>query len=302
MRKLYDLLHAPMTLPKPFGKFHLLVLLVIFSLTIIFTIILIKSKHKNIWVFSILLIGWILLVILEILKQIYTGLHLKPDKKNWYWDYNASHNLPVFLCSMPLYFIPLYLIIRNKQVKQIILNFLTIFSLYAGGIVLLAYPNWVFDNIIFLNLNTTIFHGYMLFIGMIFIFSGIVKFHIKSFLWAFLIFIFVWMLVGLGNEIIYQIGLRHKLKITPNLFTISHRQETRFTDTILSLTKGKLKLSSKAIYFIYPFATFIFSGTFFLVFGLIGFTIQKILILNNYLYKERLVKKSYMRRKNVIAN
>ena len=50
MRKLYDLLHAPMTLPKPFGKFHLLVLLVIFSLTIIFTIILIKSKHKNIWV------------------------------------------------------------------------------------------------------------------------------------------------------------------------------------------------------------------------------------------------------------
>lgn len=123
MRKLYDLLHAPMTLPKPFGKFHLLVLLVIFSLTIIFTVILIKSKHKNIWVFSILLIGWILLVILEILKQIYTGLHLKPDKKNWYWDYNASHNLPVFLCSMPLYFIPLYLIIRNKQVKQIILIF-----------------------------------------------------------------------------------------------------------------------------------------------------------------------------------
>ena len=51
MRKLYDLLHAPMTLPKPFGKFHLLVLLVIFSLTIIFTVILIKSKHKNIWVF-----------------------------------------------------------------------------------------------------------------------------------------------------------------------------------------------------------------------------------------------------------
>ena len=110
------------------------------------------------------------------------------------------------------------------------------------------------------------------------------------------------MLVGLGNEIIYQVGLRHKLKITPNLFTISHRQETRFADTILSLSKGKLKLSSLAIYFIYPFATFIFSGTFFLVFGLIGFTIQKILILNNYLYKERLVKKSYMRRKNVIAN
>ena len=61
------------------------------------------------------------------------------------------------------------------------------------------------------------------------------------------------MLVGLGNEIIYQVGLRHKLKITPNLFTISHRQETRFTDTILSLTKGKLKLFYLSICNIYIF-------------------------------------------------
>lgn len=301
MRKLYDLLNANMTLPKPFGKFHLLVLLVVFSLTIIFTIILIKTKKQNIWIFSVLFIGWIILVILETLKQIYTGLHLDKSK-NWYWDYNASHNLPVYLCSLPLYFIPIYLIIQNKKVKQIILNFLTIFSLYAGGVVLLAYPNWVFDNVIFLNLNTTIFHGFMLFIGMSFLLSGVVKFHIKTFLWAFLVFIFVWLLVGLGNEIIYHLNNKYKFKIIPNLFTISHRQETRFTDTIYELTAKKWKPTSAQVYLLYPFATFVFSLIFFTAFGLIGFIIQKFIILNKYLYKQSLIKKAYIRRKNVIHN
>jgi len=47
MVKFYNLLNAKMTEPKAFGLFHLIVVLIILSFVILFTVLMLKSKNKN---------------------------------------------------------------------------------------------------------------------------------------------------------------------------------------------------------------------------------------------------------------
>ena len=135
MLKFYNLLNAKMTEPKAFGLFHLIVVLIILSFVILFTVLMLKSKNKNKWTYYILLVSWIILVIIELFKQLYGGINLD-GKGGWYWRYEAPHLFPFVLCSMPLYFIPLYLFIPKQKVIipsiliKIIVYFFFILPLY----------------------------------------------------------------------------------------------------------------------------------------------------------------------------
>lgn len=301
MLKFCNLLNAKMTEPKAFGLFHLIVVLIILSFVILFTVLMLKSKNKNKWTYYILLISWIILVIIEVFKQLYGGINLD-GKGGWYWKYEAPHLFPFVLCSMPLYFIPLYLFIPKQKFRTIILDFITVYCLYGGGFVLLVYPGDVFTTSTLLNYHTSIFHGIMLFLGLLFLFTGVTKFSGKTVLNAFIIFVILWAIAGLGNEILWQVKEAKKLTWIPNLLNISHRLRNSFAEVVASLTKGKVVITPKVLYLCYPLYTFLVSNIFFVIFGLIGYGINKGVVNSDKLYQKSLVKKASKRRELVNYN
>ena len=95
--------------PKLWGSFHIISLVISLTIAIILIAALWKTTKKEIATFWILFAFWIILFTIECLKQFYAGSKID-GSGNWYWKYDTRWSVPFVLCSMPLYFIPLYLV------------------------------------------------------------------------------------------------------------------------------------------------------------------------------------------------
>ena len=102
------------------------------------------------------------LLFFEILKQvIYT---LQAGHYQWY-------AFPFQFCSVPIYLVPLALLIRNEKIKTALYNFLSFYVLLAGLIVMF-YPGDVFTTDVVINFQTMIHHMSMVLIGFAITFAG----------------------------------------------------------------------------------------------------------------------------------
>lgn len=209
--------------PKAYGLFHLIwfgVFILIATLMIIFFKNPSKGNTKLIF-FSF----WLILFIVELLKQIYGSGR---DFSTWK---NHPEFIPLMLCSMPLYIIPIYLLIPSKYEKasNAFLSYLSVFNLWCGLFVMF-YPGDVFIANIFISNHTMIYHGILMTLGLWTAFRKIVKFNLETFMWAGIVFIAEYSLITMGNEIIYQ--LKDKTNYWPNLFNMSHRKPSPFFSDI----------------------------------------------------------------------
>ena len=180
-KKFYKLInvHFVDKRPKPWGMFHLLFILGVLVVAAIFTIIIWKSKSKQKSAFWLLMSVWILLFLLECLKQFYAGSEIDSDG-NWKWHYKerAKWVVPLALCSLPIYFISLHLMtIKFKKFNYAILSFVTIYTLYGGAFVLLMLPNQVLNDSKFLSSHLLIL---MLSVGIALVFNKVIKFSWKT--------------------------------------------------------------------------------------------------------------------------
>ena len=164
---------------------------------------------------------------------------------------------------------------------------------------MILYPGDVFTSTIFISTHSMIFHGAMLIIGMFLVINNIIKFSWKTVGFAFLIFMILWAITGIGNEIIWQLHKAGKIDFMPNLLNISHRLQNPFGDAIKNITNGKVKFSDLTIYLAYPLWTFIVSNIIYGFFGFVGWSARKIEASAKLHYETKLQNKAMLRRKNV---
>ena len=142
-----------MEMPTMFGWFHIFFLVFFYLLTFL-TILFFKDSPRR-TMKTIVFIGWLSLLILELTKQlISTYWHGR-----YYWA-----NFPFQFCEVPLYVYPILLLNRNKKFENILIAFCCTFSLF-GGFAILTLPFTGLNTLVFHSARTMIHHGIITVIG-----------------------------------------------------------------------------------------------------------------------------------------
>ncbi|MBE5756243.1 MAG: hypothetical protein E7342_00415 [Clostridiales bacterium] len=157
--KLLLLLDSKMTVPTNYGWFHLMFLAIVIVGTVLLSL---KYKDCSNKTFrKILLIFWIVLLVLEIYKQInYT---FKVESGEIVADYQW-YAFPFQFCSSPLYVLPFIVFLKDGKVRDSLIAFMSVFCIF-GGISVMIYPNDVFIGTIGINIQTMVHHGSQVVLG-----------------------------------------------------------------------------------------------------------------------------------------
>ena len=185
--KIIHSLQGTMECPTCYGWFHIMFIIIVSISTI-----LICKFYKNCGektVNKIIFIGWALVFLLEIYKQIEFSFVYEDGKA--IWDYPV-YIFPFQLCSSELYILPFIFLLKEGKLRNAMIAYIITFSFF-GGLAVFVYPNDVFIETIGINIQTMIHHGTQILLG-IFLFVRYrktfdFKFYVKS------IFVFFCMLL-----------------------------------------------------------------------------------------------------------
>lgn len=161
MEEFLHFLQAEMEEPGVISWFHFLMLIPIIGSTIFISCYFKNTSEKNYK--RILLIFWIVLIILEIFKQIIKAFHYGNPS---YWEY-SYRDFPFSLCSMIYYFTPIILFVNKEKHPKIVdtaIGYLCFTSLIAG-IIVLTYTEMATSRLIYINIQTFIHHGLQVILG-----------------------------------------------------------------------------------------------------------------------------------------
>ncbi len=130
-----------------------------------------KMKEKNIK--KVLITFNIFTVLTEIIKMIFTGINYGIDDVEW---------LPLYFCSLFMYS-TLLAVLKNEKLKITGLSFL-FFGGIIGAVAFFSYPNACIPNyplFHFMTLRTLIYHGGMIYVGLLVVITGYYKPDLKHF-------------------------------------------------------------------------------------------------------------------------
>lgn len=151
-------LSGKMEMPGQFGVFHIICFVLVILATVLLCLRFGKASEKT--EKKLLLITWIVLVILEIYKQLIYSINFTDPVT---WDYQW-YSFPFQFCSSPLYLFPLAVFPKNERFRDAIRMFLSTFSLFAG-LAVMFYTDDVFSAFIGINIQTMVHHGAMVVFG-----------------------------------------------------------------------------------------------------------------------------------------
>lgn len=187
-------LSGTMIEPTNYGWFHLM-----FVAFVIIATILLCWKMRNVsdkWFRRTLLIIWIVIVVLEIYKQVVFSF----DAKTGIWDYQW-YAFPYQLCSTQLYILPFVIFLRDGKVRDACIAYLSTFSFF-GGLAVFFYPNDVFIPTIGINIQTMIHHGLQVVLGIYLTVYNRKKLSIKFFLKGVIVFVILTTIAMIMNLIV----------------------------------------------------------------------------------------------------
>lgn len=154
-------LQGTMEEPGVISWFHFIALIPIITLAILVPLFFRNAEEK---IYKrILFIFWIVLIILEIFKQLVKSFHYGDPS---YWEYSVR-DFPFSICSMVYYFIPIILFVNKDKHPKIVdaaTGYLCLISLVAG-IVVCIYPKMATSTFIYINIQTFIHHGFQVILG-----------------------------------------------------------------------------------------------------------------------------------------
>ena len=160
--KIVHFLDAGMETPTLYGAFHIVSLLL---LAIVSAFLIIKFRNADDKVFrTIVFVFWIIIVLLEIYKQV--DFSFEYNDGNPYWDYEW-YAFPFQFCSVPLYTLPFIVFLKDGKVRDAFISFMCYYSLIAG-IAVMAYPGDVFIETIGIDIQTMVHHGSQVVLGIYF--------------------------------------------------------------------------------------------------------------------------------------
>lgn len=151
-------LGGEMETPRGYETFHLICIAVVIAASIFFCLKLGKVKEKT--ERNILLYGWIIILVLEIYKQL---LYSVSFAETVTWKYQW-YSFPFQFCSSPLYLLPIAALSRRERIRDTVRMFLATFSLFAG-LAVMIYTGDVFSTYFGINIQTMVHHGLMVVIG-----------------------------------------------------------------------------------------------------------------------------------------
>lgn len=216
-------------IPGNYGWFHIMfiILMLIGTVALCYFGRKFDEKKYN----RTLLIFWIGFVALEVYKQFTFGLEWEGWKVTGY----AWYTFPFQLCATPLYVLPFAIFFKNKHIKDAATSFMMFYSIF-GGLAVYAFPNDVFCARMDICIQSMIYHGMMLTIGVFMALFNKEKlknpiFYLKGCV-TFLIMI---TLATILNEIVFA---ALKGSETFNMFFISTHYDS--TLPVLSMLNGKV--------------------------------------------------------------
>lgn len=192
---IFKFLYVGMEEPSSFGLFHIVMVL---SLSI-FNIYLVKRKKNN-KELTVLVLSLILLV-LEILKQIYYSYNIDTNIWNYRWFV-----FPFQYCSIPMYLGVLAYFIKSEKIKNYMYIYIATYGL-LGGLATLIYPEGVFTDTIFMNLQTFIHHGFQVVMGVYILSFRDIKFNRKNIINCFILFMIIFIMAMSMNIASYYLSI-----------------------------------------------------------------------------------------------
>lgn len=175
-----DFFYAKMQTPSLYGIFHIACLLVIAGITVFLCVKFKNSTDKQHRI--ILFIFGIVPFIFEIYKQLV--LSYTPSTGVWNYQWYA---FPFQFCSTPMYIALISSFIKNKKVQEYFDAYLGTFALFAG-LTVMFYPGDVFIDIVGINIQTMVCHGFMVALGIYLLVSNRCKLNFKTILKALAVF------------------------------------------------------------------------------------------------------------------
>lgn len=206
---------ATMPTPTNYGWFHLMFIAIMIATTVLLIVFARNAKDKTFR--RITLVIWIVMLVLEIYKQIfYSGLQTAGD--GLVWDYQW-YTFPYQLCSTPIYLLPFVTFLKDGKVRDAILAFLATFAFF-GGLVVFIYPNDVFVSMIGVNLQTMIHHGLQIVLGVYIMVYFRRRLNIMFFVKGIIVFA-IMIAIALFMDIVFFHAFIKNIGQTFNMFYIS---------------------------------------------------------------------------------
>ena len=197
IKRFLEICTINMEVPTPFGWFHLM----FWGITIAAAILLCVTDKKNDpdRARRVVLVMAIIVILLEIYKQIVFTFSISDGEivANFMW-----YSFPFQFCSMPMYVGLLAGVTKHGRLHDACCTFLATYALFAGFCVMM-YPVDVFIDILGINIQTMIWHGSMVSIGVYLLYSGHIKLRHKTILGALVVFTVCIVCAMILNEIVY---------------------------------------------------------------------------------------------------
>lgn len=147
--------------PASFGWVHLVAFVIFIAATFFICKRLYNASDRHYRRF--LLISWVVLVTLEIYRQLCFSYNYNDGAP--YWDY-AWYQFPFQICSAPLYTLLPIALLKDGRVRQALMAYMATFSMF-GGIAVMIYPTDIFCEFIGINIQSLIHHGLQAAIGIL---------------------------------------------------------------------------------------------------------------------------------------
>ena len=184
MTDFLHVLEAEMERPGNYGWFHLVAL----ALVILVTFLLCRFARKisdrkfRLTVF----LFWIVLVLFETYKQVIFSFNYNDGQPTWDYQWYA---FPFQFCSSPIYILPfIFLSQEDSVIRKAAVAYSATYVLFAGVAVML-YPNDVFVKTIGINIQTMVWHGSQVILGIWFLARHQRTFNLKFFLGGVIVFL-----------------------------------------------------------------------------------------------------------------
>lgn len=215
-------LQGTMNKPKPYGVYHICCLILLVAICFLVFKFMKGASDKKIRIFLITIS--IVLIVLEIIKQLIFSFNYDGVKVNWHYNWGS---FPFQFCSVPMYVALIAGILKDGKVRDALYAFLGTYTLFAGMAVMI-YPATVFMDYIAINIHTVVHHGAMVVIAVGMLSSGRCKTENKTILKALPVFLTLTTVAFFANIIFYKSGNTEYF----NLFYISpyYRSEIPFLD------------------------------------------------------------------------
>ena len=195
MEEVLHWLQGEMERPGLFSWFHLLFLALILVATVLVSVLGRNAKYSTYR--RILFFGWLLLIVMEVVKQLVRTFHYGSPS---YWEYDFYH-LPFHMCSMPLYLLPIVFLTPEKKrssFTEAIEGFLSLYVLFAGLLVVL-YNDVVMSTLTYTNIQSMIHHGTQVVLGVYILVYRRACFSLKTWAKSIPVFLFLCLAAILVN-------------------------------------------------------------------------------------------------------